>query len=317
MVSCFSSEVTPQSDLTKIKFGAAINAAASRAEDPAITTGNIDAFDVWAFMNEPTGVVFSQERVSKNSAGEWSYANTAYWCADRSYYFVALAPVDHSNIEIALANDPYIAKEGLGSVTFTNLDGTDDVIYSAPTIITTPATITSMPVVGLNFKHLLSKIRFSFKNCFLNNEKLVVSDIKVVAKNKAAIDLTQPTFAWALDANAADVELDFGHAKSATQFAIGEWASCDKNRMTIPADASQEYAVSFNVVIYYGDQPSNAIPVTTTIKNCEFKMGTQYHFKVELSGDEMGLHPIVFGQPEVTDWVTDSNPEQDTDLGLK
>ncbi|MBQ1225417.1 MAG: hypothetical protein IIX82_05580, partial [Alistipes sp.] len=32
------------------------------------------------------------------------------------------------------------------------------------------------------------------------------------------------------------------------------------------------------------------------------------------SGDAMGLHPIVFGQPEIEGWVSDTNPEQDRDL---
>ena len=316
MVSCISNEIVNQPDIAKIDFAAGVQNGSSRVDNPAITTANIDAFDVWAFMDEPSGIVFDQKRVSKNANGDWYYDNVQYWYASHTYNFVALAPVDHSNIEVVKANEPYIAPEGLGSVTFTNLDGTDDLIY-AEQQVTTPATITAMAPVGLSFKHLLSKIRFTFKNCFNGEyESLVVSDIKMVAKNKAQVDLTQDVFSWVLDANAQDVVLDFGHAGEAKNFGIGESVSCDNHRLTIPADASQVYAVTFTVSTYNGTVKGQDYPIEVSIKNCEFKPGKQYNFKVELSGDAMGLDPIVFGQPVVDDWVTDANPEEENDLNL-
>ena len=306
MMSCFSSEFTPN---TAIKFDAAVKSNSTRATDPAITSLNIDAFDVWAFMNEPSGILFNQQRVTKVN-GAWTYNPPAFWNPGRTYYFTALAPVDCSNIEITLANKDagQISKEGLGSVTFTNVDGSHDLIYAAPTTYTTPAIVeelATMPQVGLNFKHLLSKVRFSFKNMFLNNETLVVTDIKMTAKNKASIDLTQPTYSWVFDAAAQDVVLDFGDAKSAQNFQIGQTVSCDINCLTIPADNTKEYAVTFNVTVYHGDQAGNPIPVSTTIKGVEFKIGTQYNFTVELSGDAMGLKPIIFDNPTVEDWATE------------
>lgn len=315
MMSCFSSEFTPD---TVIKFDAAVKSNSTRATDPAITSSNIDAFDVWAFMNEPSGILFNQQRVTKVN-GVWTYSPPAFWNPGRTYYFTALAPVDCPNIEITLANAAagQISKEGLGSVTFTNVDGSHDLIYAAPTTYTTPATVeemATMPQVGLNFKHLLSKVRFSFKNMFKNNETLVVSGITMTAKNKASIDLTQPTYSWVFDAAAQDVVLNFGDAQAAQNFQIGQVASCDINCLTIPADNTKEYAVTFNVTVYHGDQAGNTIPVSTTIKNVEFKIGTQYNFTVELAGDKMGLKPIVFGDPTVEAWTT---PEQEHPLPLQ
>jgi hypothetical protein len=316
MVSCISNEIVNQPDIAKIDFGADVLGGLSRVENPALTTANIDAFDVWAFMDEPSGIVFNQKRESKNANGKWYYDNAQYWFASHTYNLVALAPVDHSNIEVALANHPYIAPEGLGVVTFTNLDGTDDLIYAEQQVVT-PATITAMAPVGLSFKHLLSKIRFTFKNCFNGQyESLVVSNIKMTAKNKAQIDLTRDLFSWTLDAAAQDVVLDFGDAGEAKNFGIGESASCDKHRMTIPADDKQQYLVTFTVSTYNGTVKGQDYPISVTIKDCEFKPGKQYNFKVELSGDAMGLHPIVFGQPEIEGWVSDTNPEQDRDLDL-
>lgn len=317
MVSCFSNEVVNNLEKTKIGFASHVAGNSTRAgENPSFTTANITAFDVWAFMDKPSGQVFDQERVTKNANGEWGYANTEYWYPAHTYHFVALAPVDRSNIEIALANAPYIAEAGLGTVTFTNVDGSDDVIY-AETKVTTPDTITSMAPVGLSFKHLLSKIHFSFKNCFVGKfVSLVVSDIKMTAKDKATIDLTQDAIVWVPTADAKDVVLDFDDAGEAANFATGESVLSDNYRLTIPADDKQQYLVTFTVSTYNGDVKGADYPVEVYIKDCEFKAGKQYKFKVELSGDAMGLHPIVFGQPEIDDWVTDTNPEEDRELKL-
>ena len=314
MVSCVSNEIVGQSDIAKIEIGTCVMSSSRAEANPSITSDNLDAFDVWAFMDKNTGRVFEKERVSKNASGVWSYQNIAYWTAGHTYHFAALAPVDHANIQLAMAADPYMVEGGLGTVTFENLDGTDDIIY-AERVVATPETITSpMPAVNLAFKHLLSKVRFSFKNMFLNNETLVVTDIKMTAKNKASIDLTQPTYSWVFDAAAQDVVLNFGDAKSAQNFQIGQVASCDTNCLTIPADNTKEYAVTFNVTVYHGDQAGNPIPVSTTIKNVEFKTGTQYNFTVELAGDKMGLKPIEFGDPTVEAWTT---PEQEKPLPLQ
>ena len=316
MVSCFSNEAVNQLDGTKIVFGSYVQAASSRVDDPAITTNSIDAFDVWAFMDKPSGIIFNQERVSKNASGEWGYVDPVYWNSSHDYYFVALAPVDHSNIEIAPANNPHIAPEGLGTVIFTNLDGTDDLIY-AEKQVSTPDVITSMAPVQLNFRHLLSKIRFTFKNCFNTEyESLVVSGILMKAKNKATIDLTQDTFSWVFANDAQEVVLDFGNAGEAKNFSVGESVLSDNLRLTIPADATQQYEVTLTVTIFNGDVKAGDYTVTPVIKDCAFLPGKQYNFTVKLSGDAMGLEPIEFGQPTVDDWVNDTNPEEESDLNL-
>jgi hypothetical protein len=317
MMSCMTNETVNNLDITKIDFGSYVQGVSSRAnENPAFTTNNIEAFDVWAFMDRPSGLVFDQERVSKNANGEWTYAKTEYWYPSHTYNFVALAPVDHSNIEITLANAPYIAPEGLGSVTFTNLDGTDDLIY-AEEQVTTPDTITSMAPVGLGFRHLLSKVRFTFKNCFTGEfSALAVKDIKMHVMNKASIDLTQDTFSWVFASDAQELVLDLGNGGKGVEFAVGESVSSDNHRLTIPADNTKTYKVTFTVSTYNGDVWGADYPVEATIKDCEFMPGKQYNFKVDLTGDAMGLYPIVFGKPVIDEWVSDTNPEQDSDLNL-
>ena len=67
MVSCFSNEVVNNLESTRIDFASHVAGNSTRAdENPSFTTANIAAFDVWAFMDKPSGQVFDQERVKKN-----------------------------------------------------------------------------------------------------------------------------------------------------------------------------------------------------------------------------------------------------------
>lgn len=313
MVSCVSNEIVGQSDIAKIEIGTCVMSSSRAEANPSITSDNLDAFDVWAFMDKNTGRVFEKERVSKNASGVWSYQNIAYWTAGHTYHFAALAPVDHANIQLAMAADPYMVEGGLGTVTFENLDGTDDIIY-AERVVATPETITSpMPAVNLAFKHLLSKVRFSFKNGLLNKfATLKVTNIKMVVPSKATIDLTQDTFVWALDAAAATTELDLGNMANGALVEVNSVASSDYERLTIPAPASQEYKVTFTVTLYNGDVEGESWDLSTTIKDCELLPGKQYNFKATLCADNLGLQPIEF-TAEVDDWV---QPETEYDGGV-
>ncbi len=318
MVSCFGDQTIRRSDADAIVIGSYVQNSSVRAgENPTITTESIDAFDVWAFMDQPSGLVFSKERVSKDANGVWSYANTAYWSPSHTYYFAALAPVDDANIEIALAQDPYIAPEGLGEVTFTNVDGTVDVIY-AEQKVTTPDTISQMAPVNLGFQHLLSKVRFSFKNGLQNeNTTLIVHSITMTVPGKGSVDLTEDTFSWVIDTTAPATVLDFGSMDAGAKVAVGDWANSDNHRLTIPADASHSYLVSFKVDIYNGEVYGHTQDMTTTIKDCELKPGKQYNFKATLTGDNLHLLPIVFDQITVEDWseeITYDGGEIDTQL---
>lgn len=94
MMACNNEEPVRLQEQSLITFEDSFVEAKTRAaEDPSITTTKIDAFDVWGFINQPSGVVFNQERVTKSDKG-WGYKNLQYWMPEKSYYFHAVAPVD-------------------------------------------------------------------------------------------------------------------------------------------------------------------------------------------------------------------------------
>ena len=74
-------------------------------------------------------------------------------------------------------------------------------------------------------------------------------------------------------------------------------------RLTIPAAASQEYAVSFTVVVYVSGLQAMEVQKTAVLKDVAFQMGKSYNIRVELNPDNLGLQPIVFDVVEVKDWV--------------
>lgn len=309
MVSCAKEEILRQQTPNAIAFQNAYveNAAVRAGENPSLTTDNLEAFDVWGFMDANSGVIFNQERVTRGT-DKWTYTNTQYWTPSHKYWFAALAPVDHANVEVTLAADPYMVEAGLGQVTFSNIDGTDDVIYAEATA-ETPAEITSTPApVKLGFSHLLSKLRFSFKNGFTNdNAYLLVENVKIVVPGKGSIDLTQDAYTWTLDETAADVTLDLGNVNGAAKFGINEVAVSDNHRLTIPAGAAEEYAVSFKVTLYMGDVIAGSWDKTTTVTGCELVAGKQYNFRATLTANnvaENALYPIEFSA-EVDEWETE------------
>lgn len=297
MVSCAKEEVLRQQAPNSIAFNNFVENSVVRnsqdAGDPSFITADLTAFDVWGFMDKNSGVVFEKERVTR-SGDDWTYVNTQYWTENHKYWFAALAPVDNANIELALAADPYMVEAGLGMLTFTNIEGTDDVIYAEATA-TTGAEITSENPgkVSLAFNHLLSKVRFSFKNCMTNdNAYLAVENIKMTVPGKGSIDLTQDTYTWTLDKSAADATLDLGSMNKGEHIARNNKGYSDNHRLTIPASSNESYIVTFKVSLYNGDQLAGEWEKSTTITGCELVAGKKYNFSAELNADNIADNPL-------------------------
>ena len=93
-VACNTAEIVELPKNPAISFESAYVQNATRdAVDPSTTTASLEAFDVWAFMDETSGIVLVDEDVTKGASG-WSYANVQYWAPGHTYYFGALAPMN-------------------------------------------------------------------------------------------------------------------------------------------------------------------------------------------------------------------------------
>lgn len=277
------------------------------AEDPSITTGTIAAFDAWAYMDNTQAVILDAERVTRQEDNTWSYENLQYWTPNHTYYFGAIAPVDDENIVVDTSTaDEY----GLGTVTFTNVDGTTDLIYANKVVTTGEDVINNDPgKVHLQFAHQLAKVKFTFTNGFPNeNTKVVVKDIKMLVPSKGIVTLSSRE--WWVEST-ANVELSFGDVNGGAKIEITESGECDYERLTIPCDENRAYTITFTVELYHGtyDEPAYTTEKEITLVGQALKIGKNYNFKATINAENLNLLPIEFDVVEVEEWVEDTANE--------
>ena len=307
MVACMQDEiVTVQQDAISFQ-GAFVENATRAAADPSTTGNSIAGFNVWGFMDEVNGQVFKGEPVLKTN-GVWTYENTQYWAPNHTYYFAAVSPADSDNWSLDAAN---ANKYGAGVVSFTNVDGSEDLLYAA-TSVGTPAyddlKAEGMEAVKLHFNHLLSKVKFTFKNGFAtDNMSLEVKDIIMTAPATGTIDLAVENW-WDNDdwkLGTEKVDLKFGNVEL---LKAGMGAECAQERLTIPVDKNYDYEVTFTVVLYTGDVEALTTTKTTAISGVALEMGKAYNFSAEINPENLHLPSIEFEVVEVKDWVNAATP---------
>ena len=308
MVACFSEDVVqlPKSDTIRFADAYINNSTrADQAVDPSITKEKLLAFDVWAYMTTLTGTVLVNEDVELVNGG-WDYANTQYWTPNKKYFFAALAPMnsDYWNLDASQAVFPDPDNQvagGAGLVTFENNDGGEDLLY-ATAFVETPDMATlqnqGMSTVKFQFKHLLSKVKFTFKNGFLtDNATVKVENIKMSAPKTGSINLGTG-YEWVLGAESKVYE--FGHAG---EIAMGDDQQCADERLTIPADATYAYTIDFDVTLYYGQEEAYTVHKQSVVTGVALEMGKAYNFVAEITPDNLNLLPIVFEVQGVDSWV--------------
>ena len=303
------------------------------AADPSITTATIDAFDVWGFMDDPKGLMFDQQRVTKGEAG-WTYNPLQYWTQDHNYYFYAVAPVD--NADIVVNKDLNI--EGLGTIDFTNTDGSVDLLYAEKQESTYNENVNAdgHETVKLTFAHLLSKVKFTFTNGFPEGtSSLKIENIKISqAPSKGTVTLNDDTAGRTWKITDSNATLDFGHVNGGVALLPNESAECDNERLTIPADANVRYQIDFTATLYYGENVALTSEKTVYLEDQAFVIGKNYNITATIDNTniaEDALTPIIFDVVEVEDWElgehngkidfendgTQVNPDEPVEEGYK
>ena len=305
MVSCSMDETVETKSPAAISFADSFVEGVTRADDPSKTTANITEFSVWSYMNAVDGYVFNDETVTK-SGDKWTYANLQYWMPGNKYAFAAFAG-DRSNDQVVGLPEA-MAEESLSEITFKNVEGTNDILF-AEAVVENAAE--NQAPVKFQFDHLLSKVKFTFKNGFANkNNYLVVKNIKMVVPYTGTVLLDQDQeYDWA--DQAGETTLDFGHMAEAAKVAIGKGASSDNERLTIPAAADEvkEYTVTFDVELYNGEQCGLERAMEVKISELELKPGRAYNFVATINQENLDLNVIEF-TCEVDEWE-----EQEIDGG--
>ena len=298
LVACAKDDVVSvQDNRSAIGFNTFVENATR--VDPSITNDNIQEFSVWAYMNNEDGVVFNDELVSR-SGDAWTYNNLQYWLVGNNYTFAAFAGnrADVTGLPEGVA----MSNEGLGVINFTNVEGANDILFAAAV----KENVTANPgLVNIQFDHLLSKIKFSFKNGFANtNTTVAVKDITMTAPKSGSVDLAvaayDTPYAWTRGTEA--VTLNFGHMNGGNRIAIAEGAKeSDNQRLTIPTDATYEYTVNFTVEVYNGTVKGLERPMEVKLSGIEFVAGHAYNLVATINQENLNLNAIEF-TVQVDEW---------------
>ena len=312
MVACVKEEVTllPQGDAISFE-SAFIDNSTRAAVDPSITTATLSGFNVWGFVKEHDGEIFNGVEVKKNN-GVWVYEGTQYWAPNQPYYFAALAPMNSTNWSVSKATGEN-AKKGLGTISFENVNGTEDLLY-AKKMMTSKSLNEENGSVKFQFQHLLSKVKFTFKNGFpTETASIKVTNVKMVVPASADINLAQADYSKAWTSHAGTLILAFGDVET---LGYTESAEVANERLTIPASAVQRYTITFDVELFMGAQSVHTLTMTSVVSGSELEMGKAYNFAAEINPANLELEEIVFDVKAVEGWEPNGG-HQDVDMSVE
>ena len=298
----------------------------AQSADPSLTVDAMklgEGFGVYGFVTNVTNVtnnttatapIFTNQKV-KWTDGDWKYEGTQYWIDGATYDFAAIAPYNSYKVTEA-------ATTGV-TLDFTN-NGETDLLYAQNNAVAGSA----HSKVGFTFKHLLSKVKFTFTNGYdATNTLIAVKNIVIndtYAKGNAVLSVNTDkalTAAWtAVDADAT-LDLAFGDAITGGYIAQGASEQSAESLLIIPA--AKTYSVTFTVELYYMDGEDYTLVKTYShdvpfAANFEFgksyNVATTITYKNIVPGDTV-QYPIEFTVTEIIDWDEDHDGKENTAAG--
>ena len=285
-------------------------------DDPSYTNSKLfEDFAVYGFVQDAT--LFNGNQVTGSGVnGNWTYEGTQYWIAGANYNFAAIAPNDGGWTNASCTLD---GNNVTTTLSFTN-NGTTDLLYSNPATI--QGKVSGNGKVAFTFNHLLSKVKFSFKNNYnASNATIKVSNIKINnAYKTGTVTLTgADNIAW--KDQTSSLELNFGAAtddestndkKGAdVAFGFGKTYESLNERLLIPSkrfdgDENAGYEVTFTVDLLINETLVKQYSHTAYV-NHEFVAGHSYDIVAEINAEnidpETEQEPIEFTVTTINGWT--------------
>ena len=294
--------------------------------DPSYTNDNLfEDFAVYGFVEGAT--LFNGNQVTGSGVNEkWTYEGTQYWIAGANYNFAAIAPMTDGRWENASCT--LVDNNVKTTRSFTNNDGTTDLLYSNPAAI--EGEVSGNTAVPFTFRHLLSKVKFSFKNNYnASNATIRVRDIKINnAYSKGDVTLTSAATTWRSNQSDNKLVLSFGNAAevsansdeviaySTTVESYNELLLIPGAAASLQGDQNAGYKVTFIVDLLISGTLVKEYEHTAYV-NHEFVAGHSYDIVAEIAATnidpEVVQKPIEFTVKEVNGWTPQT---QDPSLPL-
>ena len=244
------------------------------------------------------GKIFDNKEIAWNGSA-YTYSPAQYWTAGNTYTFAALVPYVDAQWEYTPTNATN------GKITFNNeaAAANQDLLYSYKSE-TMPESIVSKPAaVEFTFSHLLSRVKFSFKNGFGDGENITLQIKDVVVTNvhsNGSVDVVDGAVQdWTVGTETFNRA--FGNAGDGI-LAVGAKGTTEHFYL-IPADAT--YNLTFVVDLYQAgvlaDTYNRSANVTLSLEK-----GKSYELAATLNhlntSDDGELYPIEFQVNEVDEW---------------
>ena len=339
LVSCAKEDVVREAAREAIGFDNAFVENSTRSvNDPSYTntaTGIFADFAVYGYVENAVlfpGITVAKTISNDDLSSTWKYSGTQYWVAGAKYNFAAIAPKTDggwTNASTTVAADKTAIST---SFTFTN-NGTTDLLYDE--VENLPGKVNDNDAVGFDFRHILSKVKFSFLNNYnVESAKIAVNDIKIVnAYTNANVALSNSATNWD-EHSAATLELSFGNASdnektedkegdTLAKYGYGFTYESLNERFLIPGATpavtgvdgiTNAYKVTFLVDLYINDVKVNATSYQHTAY-VEFTpvAGYAYDIKAEINpaniDPEHSQEPIEFTVTSISGWDTDHDDD--------
>lgn len=267
----------------------------------ALTNDNFSQFNVFGSYTTSTNTtpvqVFNSVAVTKNGT-KWEYSGDArYWIKNATYTFYAYSKENGTTGTSRFQGAELTLQEYTVDATADNQK--DLVFASAKNIVGKES---GNGKVAFDFKHILSKIRFTFTSNFPEGYKVKVNQVEV-RNFRDQGTFTASAGEWTAQKRSKDTEVADEMLKISVPF---EAADADKVLAPQEEVATQYvYMLPFayeqpNVRLYFRLTITNANGETVSqkVNYGAFKptwlKGTAYNYKVTLTGAEAGLEMIEF-----------------------
>lgn len=333
MASCSNEEVLEVAQKEAIGFeNAFVNNSTRSVSDPSTKTNTIADFAVYGFVKgdataTTSATLFNGVTVNKtiknlelDANNPWKYEATQYWIKDAIYNFAAVSPVNGQKWSVKEGTTP--SPTGM-ELTFENT-GTQDLLYAQ---LASPMTglASQNPAVAFTFNHILSKVKFTFKNEYNATESTIrVKNIVITNPYKTGnVALTASTTSWTDRATATDFTLNFGNAAIKADNAEEAFAQDSEiesyyERLLIPnttEGAKDTYNVTFTVDLLVS---GTVIKTYNHTAKVEFKPepGKSYDIKAVINAKNIDpsteQEPIEFTVTRINGWDNPNGEDNGT-----
>lgn len=312
LAACSKEEVVTVNQETIAFNNAFVDNATKSVNDPSFTNNNLFTdFAVYGFVEE--AVLFDGTKVSKDIENNdlssvWKYEGTQYWIAGAQYNFNAVAPMTAGGWTKTAAD------AASTTLSFEN-NGTTDLLYATAA---QEGKVSGNEKVAFSFRHVLSKVKFSFENAYnATNATIKVKDIVITNPHKTANVVLTGETAWSGNATANDFTLAFGmatddeattDAKENAEVAIvyGKTYESQNERFLIPSE-EYSYNVTFKVVLLVSGEEIKTYTHNVTAKFAPVA-GNSYDIKAVINASNIDPNneqePIEFTVSTLSGWTT-------------